>query len=155
MKLFRNITRSLVLMALFTGGISSPLAWASGDHGNSDTHEAGEEKHMDHPEKKDDEGHSRHTIKKEAKPVFPPGTKEVIIDLSGPFCSRHPEEITAGLKKLEGVLHVEAFSRRDYVLIHFTPEKVAPKAMAETIDNTKGSGWRCKATISTRRRTTP
>jgi len=154
MKLFRNIVSPFILMALFVFG--SPLAWASGDHGDghhADEHKMADEKHMDHPEKEEAGEHSHHSIKKEAKPTFPEGTKEVIIDLSGPFCSRHPEEITASLKQLEGVLDVEAFNRRDYVLIHFTPEKVAPQKMAEKIDSTKGSGWRCKGTVSTRRRT--
>ena len=155
---FRKVVNSFIFITLFAGGISGPPAWANGEHGNGHHAEKhnmgmGGEKHMDHPEKEKSDGHHRHTIKKEAKPEFPPGTEEVIIDLSGPFCSRHPEEISTALKKLDGVLDVEAFNRRDYVLIHFTPEKVAPNAMAEIINSTKGSGWRCKGTVSTRRRT--
>ncbi len=154
MKPFRNIVNLFIFITFLVS--VSPFAWASGDHGNdhhSDEHKMDEEKHMDHPKKKEEGGHDHHTIKKEAKPTFPAGTKEVIIDLSGPFCSRHPEEITASLKQLEGILDVEAFNRRDYVLVHFTPEKIAPEKMAEKINTTKGSGWRCKGTVSTRQRT--
>lgn len=154
MKLLRNIVNAFLFITLFV--FVSPFVWASGDHGNdhhADEHKMSEEKHMDHPEKKEEAGHGHHTIKKEAKPTFPEGTKQVVIDLSGPFCSRHPEEITASLKQLEGILDVEAFNRRDYVLIHFAPEKIAPKKMAEQINITKGSGWHCKGTVSTRRRT--
>ncbi len=85
--------------------------------------------------------------------TLPPGTKEVKINLSGPFCHKHPEEITEGLMQLAGVVHVEAFSGRRYILVHYNGDKAKPDEMATIVNGLKGSGWRCKGILSSKRRT--
>ncbi len=150
-----SLQRKIIICTLST----LLFTWISGlnplqaDEGHMHHEETTEKKEkMDHHGK--EKGmHHLHMPKKKAGPEFPEGTKEVVIDLSGPFCSRHPEEITSSLMKLEGVLHVEAFNSRDYILVHFNGDHVTPDVMATTIDGLKGSGWRCDGTVSTRRRT--
>jgi hypothetical protein len=101
-----------------------------------------------------DEGHARPEKKKEMHhhapsekkgPNLPPGTEELRINLSGPFCSKHPEEISAELMKLMGVLHIEAFSGRNYILVHYNGKHGKPDDMVKLVDELKGSGWRCDA----------
>ncbi|MFQ5781394.1 MAG: hypothetical protein ACE5HN_11495 [Nitrospiria bacterium] len=89
--------------------------------------------------------HMMRPKKEESGP--PPGAKEVRIDLSGPFCHRHPDEITDALMKMSGIKAVEAFSGRRYIVVQYMVEHIAPGEMAETLDKLKGSGWHCKAVL--------
>ncbi|MFQ5597474.1 MAG: hypothetical protein ACE5GK_05430 [Nitrospiria bacterium] len=129
-------------IALIGMGSFAPPASANGEHGDH----AAEEKKMDM------EMH-HHSPSSKKGPELPPGTKEVKIDLSGPFCHKHPEEITEGLMKLKGVIHVEAFSGRRYILVHFTGNTVGAKEMSDVVSQLKGSGWRCKGTVSSKKQT--
>ncbi|MFQ5589463.1 MAG: hypothetical protein ACE5F7_11570 [Nitrospiria bacterium] len=153
-----SLQRSMLTCAVFTALLVSiadvrPLQADEG-HGHHEE-KAGKMEKMDKMEHsgKKQEMHHHTPSKKNTGPDLPPGTKEVVIDLSGPFCSRHPEEITAGLMELNGVIHVEAFNRRDYILVHFNGDHVTPAQMEATVDSLKGSGWRCDGTVSTRKRT--
>lgn len=116
--------------------LNDNIVWADGDHG--------------HPEKKMEMHH--HSPPSKKGPDLPEGTKEVKINLSGPFCSKHPEEITAELMKLKGVIHIEAFSGRNYILVHYKSEQTPPDKMVAVVDVMEGSGWRCDAALSTERR---
>ncbi len=133
----RGIFVQMTLITVLGFALNGTTVWADGNHA--------------HPEKKKEMHH--HTPSSKKGPDLPPGTKEVKINLSGPFCSKHPEEITAGLMEIKGVIHIEAFSGRDYILVHYDGDQVAPPALAAAVDAMKGSGWRCDAVISTKRRT--
>lgn len=98
------------------------------------------------------EMHQPPAIKKE-KPGFPEGTKEVMIDLGGPSCNRHPKEIRGALMRMPGVLHVEAFNSRNHILVRYNALKISPDKMVARVNAIKGSGWRCDGTVSKRRRT--
>lgn len=129
----------LIQLTLITGlgfALAANFALADGKH--------------EHPEKKMEMHHHSPSSKK--GPELPPGTQEAKIMLSGPFCSKHPDEITERLMQLEGVLHIEAFSGRDYILVHYDGEKGNPTDMASAVDAMKGSGWRCDATLVKKRR---
>jgi len=123
-----------------TAWLARPV-FADGEHGDPAK-----------PEKKMEMHHHAPSSKSESS--LPPGTEEVKIDLSGAFCHRHPEEIAEGLMKLAGILHVEAFSGRKYILVHYDGgTAVTAEEMAAVVSGLKGSGWRCKGTVSTKRRT--
>ncbi len=131
----RGIFLQFTLITVLGLALNANTVWADGNHA--------------HPEKKMEMHHHSPSSKK--GPELPPGTKEAKINLSGPFCSKHPEEITAGLMKLKGVLHIEAFSGRDYILVHYDGAKGSPSDMAAAVDVMKGSGWRCDATLVKKR----
>jgi len=155
MKLLEHSTTALALTA-FAGMLffAAPVL-ADGDHSHSHPEEKGEMKmEMEKGMKMDMDMHQHAPLKKERAPKLPPGTKEVKIDLSGPFCHKHPKEITEGLMKLEGVLHIEAFSGRRYILVHFDGSQIQPEAMATALGALKGSGWRCSgSSVSSKKRT--
>jgi len=134
--------RLLIYFVAFLGAISlTRSVLAEGDHEGISEHEEEMEMHHHTPSSNDDPG-------------LPPGTKEVKIELSGAFCHRHPDEITEGLMKLGGVIHVEAFSGRKYILVHYDGGKaLSAEDMAAAVTGLKGSGWRCKGTVSTLRQT--
>ncbi len=136
----RGIFIQTIVMTVFGFVLSGNTVWADEGHGHS------EEK----MEKKMDMHH--HAAPSKKGPDLPEGTKEVKIMLSGPFCSKHPEEITAELMKLKGVIHIEAFSGRDYILVHYDGHEAETKQMVAAVDVLKGSGWRCDAALSTERR---
>jgi len=94
--------------------------------------------------------HSRHKVGNLPKNFEEPaqGVKEVKIDLKGPFCQKHPEEIRGALMKLSGVKAVEAFNGRKYVVIQYTGAETTPEQMGITVSGLKGSGWRCNATLA-------
>ncbi|MFQ5578988.1 MAG: hypothetical protein ACE5FZ_00105 [Nitrospiria bacterium] len=94
-----------------------------------------------HPEEKMEHHHSP-SIKKE-EPAMAPGEKVVRINLSGPFCHRHPEEIQEALMKQMGVKSVEGFSGRKYIMVRYMSEHVTPEEMAAIVRKLKGSGWNC------------
>ncbi|MFQ5580694.1 MAG: hypothetical protein ACE5FZ_08780 [Nitrospiria bacterium] len=99
--------------------------------------------------KMDHQPHMMHQMKK--KETGPsPGVKEIKIDLKGPFCHRHPEEIQTALIKLPGVRAVEAFSGRRYILVHYKGDQAAPEEMAKVVDGLGGSGWHCRAVLAKR-----
>lgn len=148
MNLLRRIVVHLSLIALI--GMVLHALPAAADEGHSHPEEKMDMK-MDKGMKK--EMHHHTPSQKDKGPDLPPGTKEVKINLSGPFCHKHPEEITEGLMKLAGVIHIEAFSGRRYILAHFDGEKVTPEEMTAVIGGLKGSGWRCIGTVSTKKRT--
>lgn len=75
------------------------------------------------------------------------GVRELKINLKGPFCQKHPEEIRSALMKLSGVKAVEAFNGRKYVVIHYTGEETTPEQMGLTVSGVKGNGWRCSAVL--------
>lgn len=75
------------------------------------------------------------------------GVKELKINLKGPFCQRHPEEIRSALMKLSGVKAVEVFNGRKYVVIQYTGDETTPEQMGATVSGLKGSGWRCQAVL--------
>ncbi len=158
MRHLRKIVYCSLLLTLIASLITGQVALA--DEGHSHPEKKMEHENnvmdqskmkMDHQKEKQEMHHHAPTKRKTTK--FPPGTKEVVIDLSGPFCSKHPEEIQAALMELAGILHVEAFHSRNYILIRFNGDQVAPPKMETILDGLKGSGWRCDGTISTRKRT--
>jgi len=132
-----RIVVPFTLITLLGFALSINTVRADGDHG--------------HPEKKMEMEMHHHSPSSKKGPELPPGTKEARVNLKGPFCSKHPEEITEGLMKLKGVLHIEAFSGRDYILIHYDGEQGNPADMAAAVDAMKGSGWRCDATLVKKR----
>ena len=153
MNLLRKIVIHLIFIALI--GMVFHVMPALADEGHSHPEEKMDMK-MDKGMKMDmdmDMDMHQHAPIQKKGPELPPGTKEVKINLSGPFCHKHPDEITAGLMKLDGVIHIEAFSGRRYILAHFNGEKVTPEEMAVAISGLKGSGWRCTGTVSTKKRT--
>lgn len=111
-----------------------------------------EEEKIPNADEEEREMHHPPAIKKE-KPGFPEGTKEVVIDLSGSSCNRHPREIRGALMRLPGVLHVETFNSRNHVLVRYNALKISPDKMAAKLNTLKGNGWRCDGTVSKRRRT--
>lgn len=94
--------------------------------------------------------HSQHNLGNLPKNFEKPsqGVKEVKIDLKGPFCQKHPEEIRDALMKLSGVQAVEAFNGRKYIVIQYTGDETTPEQMGMTVSGLKGSGWRCSAVLS-------
>jgi hypothetical protein len=94
-----------------------------------------------HPEKKEEHHHS--PSKKKEEPVMAPGDKEVRINLIGPFCHRHPEEIKEALMKQMGVKSVEGFSGRKYIMVKYKSDHVTPEEMATTVRGLVGNGWNC------------
>lgn len=107
---------------------------------------AGTEEHSSEPQT-DHSGHDLGDLPKNfEKPSQ--GVRELRINLKGPFCQKHPEEIRSALMKLSGVKAVEAFSGRKYVVIHYTGEETTPEQMGLTVSGLKGSGWRCNAVLA-------
>lgn len=94
-----------------------------------------------HPEEKEEHHHSPPEKK---EPGLAPGAKEVRINLSGPFCHRHPEEIHEALMKRMGVKSVEGFSGRKYIMVQYMSDHITPEEMAATVRKLGGSGWNCK-----------
>ncbi|HIE64446.1 MAG: hypothetical protein ABGX83_10435 [Nitrospira sp.] len=95
-----------------------------------------------HPEKKEEHHHS--SSKKKEESVMAPGAKEVRINLSGPFCHRHPEEIHEALMKQMGVKAVEGFSGRKYTMVQYMSDHITPEEIAATVRTLEGNGWNCK-----------
>ncbi len=152
MSLLKKMTVCATFIILLGSNAHFHPLQADEGHAQHEMKMDGQEKMMEHHEEKEEMHHHAPT-KKDRGPDLPPGTKEVVVDLSGPFCDRHPKEIISALMALDGVLHVEAFNRRDYILVHFNGDLVNPDTIATTIDGLKGSGWRCDGTVSTRKRT--
>ncbi len=130
----------IVLFAVFS--LQTRPALADGGQGHAEE-KAEKKMEMDH----------HHSSSKEEM-TLPPGTKELKIKLSGPFCHKHPDEIRAALMQLAGVLHVEAFSGRKYILVHYDGSTaLSAEEMTSAVSGLAGSGWRCKGTASNKRRT--
>ena len=145
MKRLQSVVLVLMLMTFF--GIILQVGSVRADGGHTHPEEKTEMK-MEMEMK-----HKHHAAPKAKEPELPPGTKEVKINLSGPFCHKHPEEITEALMKRKGVVHVEAFSGRRYILVHYDGDQVTPQEMAAVLEGVKGSGWRCKGEVSSKKRT--